>query len=94
MGRKYNAKDLKDTEIERLEGISKMRTASAQMVRRAKILLFSSKGMSNIDIAAKLDINRNSVQLCLEKYCESGIESALIDDRGRGRVRRTDLLIL
>ncbi|MCL1790509.1 MAG: IS630 family transposase [Peptococcaceae bacterium] len=85
MGSKYNAKDLKEADIEKLEAITKMRTASAQMVRRAKILLLSSKGMSNIDIAAKLDINRNSVQLCLEKYCESGIESALKDDRGRGR---------
>jgi len=83
--KKYESSNLTDTEIERLTTIINTRTAEAQKVQRAKIMLLSSEGMSNISIAEKLDIHRNSVELCLKKYSISGLESALIDDSGRGR---------
>lgn len=83
--KKYGSFELKDEEIKYLTTLINTRTAEAQKVQRAKILLLSAEGMSNIMIADKLDINRNSVQLCLKKYVTSGMESALVDDTGRGR---------
>jgi transposase len=87
MGRakKYNSLELTDEEIKNLTIITNTRTEEAQKVQRAKILLLSSSGMSNVNIAEKLDVHRNSVELCLKKYTASGIESALCDDSGRGR---------
>ena len=83
--KKYGRFELTDEEVRYLTTIANTRTEEARKVRRAKILLFSSAGMSNIRIAEKLDIHRNSVELCLRKYTESGMESALRDDPGRGR---------
>jgi transposase len=87
MGRpkKYNAGGLTEDERGRLKEIIGTRTASAQRVRRAKILLMSFEGVPNTAIARKLDINRNTVELCLKKFSASGLETALEDDGGRGR---------
>lgn len=83
--KKYGSFELTDKEVEYLTKITNTRTEEAQRVQRAKILLLSSVGMSNVKIAEKLDIHRNSVELCLKKYTTSGMESALRDDAGRGR---------
>lgn len=83
--KKYDSTTLSDDEKTFLTTLSMARTEEAQKVQRAKILLLSSAGMSNIDIAEKLDIHRNSVNLCLMKFVASGMESALCDDAGRGR---------
>lgn len=83
--KKYSGFNLTDKEVEYLTSITNTRTEEAQKVQRAKILLLSSAGMSNVKIAEKLDIHRNSVELCLKKYTTSGLESALQDDAGRGR---------
>lgn len=83
--KKYDCFKLTESEIEYLTAVTNTRTAEAQKVQRAKILLLSSQGMSNLKIAEKLDIHRNSVELCLKKYILSGMESALKDDAGRGR---------
>jgi transposase len=83
--KKYGQFVLADSEVEYLTTLTNTRTAEAQRVQRAKILLLSSAGMSNIKIAEKLDIHRNSVELCLKKYTTAGMESALRDDAGRGR---------
>ena len=83
--KKYGRFTLSEDEVEYLTAITNTRTAEAQKVQRAKILLLSSAGMENIKIAEKLDIHRNSVELCLKKYVTSGMESALRDDAGRGR---------
>jgi transposase len=83
--KKYGRFTLSEDEVEYLTTITNTRTAEAQKVQRAKILLLSSAGMENIKIAEKLDIHRNSVELCLKKYVTSGMESALRDDAGRGR---------
>ena len=83
--KKYGKFELTDKEVEYLTNITNTRTEEARRVRRAKILLLNSVGMSNVKIAEKLDIHRNSVELCLKKYTTSGIESALRDEAGRGR---------
>jgi transposase len=83
--KKYGQFVLPEDEVKYLTTITNTRTAEAQKVQRAKILLLSSAGMENTKIAEKLDIHRNSVELCLKKYVTSGMESALRDDAGRGR---------
>ncbi len=77
--------NLSETERTYLETVTRARTAQAQRVRRAKILLFKANGESVDAIADKLDMNRNSILLCLRKYREGGVEYALSDAPGRGR---------
>lgn len=69
----------------RLETITKARTLQAQIVIRARILLLKANGESVDSIAEKVDLNRNSVLLCLKKFSQGGIENAIYDAPGRGR---------
>ena len=69
----------------RLESITRTRTIQAQVVARARILLLKAEGESVDSIADKVDLNRNSVLLCLKKYKAGGIENAIYDSPGRGR---------
>lgn len=68
-----------------LESLVRARTSQAQTVNRAKILLLKSNGETIDAIADKLDLNRNSIMLCLRKYKEGGVENAITDAPGRGR---------
>ncbi|NLB44934.1 MAG: helix-turn-helix domain-containing protein, partial [Clostridiaceae bacterium] len=77
--------ELPETDRIYLESVTRTRTMQAQTVSRAKILLLKA-GAETVDaIADKLDLNRNSVLLCLKKYQEGGVEHALNDAPGRGR---------
>jgi len=76
---------LSSKEIEYLEMQTRARTIQAQTVTRAKVLLLRSEGNTIEYISDKLDINRNSVILCLKKHLEGGVENALFDAPGRGR---------
>lgn len=76
---------LSSKEIEYLETQTRARTIQAQTVTRAKVLLLRSEGNTIEYISDKLDINRNSVILCLKKYLEGGVKNALFDAPGRGR---------
>ena len=69
----------------RLETIIRKKTVQAQVATRAKILLLKADGESTDSIANKVDLNRNSVLLCLRKYKDGGIENAIYDAPGRGR---------
>ena len=83
--KRYGKMSLSEAEAEQLRRITLARTEEAQKVQRAKILLLSAGGMSNLAIAQKLDLHRNSVTLCLKKYQAAGMEAALSDEGGRGR---------
>ena len=72
-------------ERSRLETITKARTLQAQIVIRARILLLKANGESVDSIAEKVDLNRNSVLLCLKKFSQGGIENAIYYAPGRGR---------
>ncbi len=69
----------------RLETIIRARTNQAQIVNRARILLLKAAGESVDSIAEKVDLNRNSVLLCLKKFKDGGVENAIYDSPGRGR---------
>lgn len=76
---------LTDSEIAELEIIIRQRTNQAQIVDRSKMLLYKSQGMTNGEIAERLDVNINTVKLCLNKYKAGGIQRALYDDQRAGR---------
>ena len=73
------------TDHDRLEAITRARTLQAQVVTRARILLLKEGGDSVDAIAEKVNLNRNSVLLCLKKYKEGGVDHAIYDAPGRGR---------
>ena len=68
-----------------LESLTRTRTIQAQVVDRAKILLYKADGMSNGAIAERIDVNINTVKLCLKKYKDGGIDNALFDAQRAGR---------
>ena len=77
--------ELTNDEINYLQSIVRTRTNQAQVVDRAKMLLYKTRGESNGDIAARLDVNINTVKLCLFKFKEGGVKRALFDDQRSGR---------
>ena len=85
MGRKASVIMLSDEDRSYLETQTKARTIQAQTVTRARILLLKADGLSIDAIADKVDMNRKSIMLCINKYLEGGVENALFDAPGRGR---------
>ena len=75
---------------ERLERLARMRTAQAQTVTRARILLLRDSGETLVSIAEKVGLAVNSVRLCVTKYLEGGVERALSDGARSGRPREID----
>ena len=70
---------------EYLHSLVMKRTIQAQVVDRAKILLYKSQGDSNQAIADRIDVNINTVKLCISKFREGGVDRALFDDQRGGR---------
>lgn len=62
-----------------LQSLRRCRTIQAQTVDRAKILIYKAQGASNTAIAERIDVNVNTVKLCLKKFKEGGIDLALYD---------------
>ena len=85
MPNKVKTINLTEGEKNALEGILRQSTVEARSYIRAKILLLKAECKSNEYIADKLDICVTSVRLCIEKYNAGGIETALRDNKGRGR---------
>lgn len=85
MGRKPAVIELTPDERSYLELQTRTRTVQAQIMIRAKILLLKADGYSINAIAEKVDMNRKSVMLCIDKYKAGGVENALTDAPGRGR---------
>ena len=77
---------------ERLERISRSRTAEVRRVERARILLAFVDGRRIADIARELGCSRPSVYATIDKAIEFGPFAALEDLKGeRGRPRRITL---
>jgi len=76
---------LTEEEKNYLKSLLKTRTMQAQIVDRAKILLYKADGLTFQAIAEKLDISPTTVQLCIRKYKKGGIDTALFDMPRSGR---------
>jgi len=69
-----------------LSAIAGSQSLSFGLVTRAKIVLMSAEGLSNRDIAAKIDYSTQSVALWWRRYRERGI-AGLHDELRPGRPR-------
>ena len=76
---------LTDDDYEYLQSLIRQRTIQAQIVDRAKMLIYKSQGNANRTIADRLDVNINTVKLCIKKYQSGGIQAALFDEQRKGR---------
>lgn len=68
-----------------LKSLSKNRTIQAQVVDRARILLFKSESKTDQFVAEGLGISINTVRRCVSRYKEGGTDLALFDDERTGR---------
>lgn len=76
---------LSDEDKTYLKSLSKTRTIQAQVVDRARILLYKADGISFDEIATRLNISKRTVRLCISKYYDGGIDAALFDAARSGR---------
>lgn len=76
---------LTDEDYEYLQSLTRQRTIQAQIVDRAKILIYKAQGEANQTIADRIDININTVKLCLNKFRSGGVQKALFDEQRKGR---------
>ncbi|MCM1233740.1 MAG: helix-turn-helix domain-containing protein [Ruminococcus flavefaciens] len=77
--------EISDEDYKYLQTLIHRRTIQAQVVDRAKILIYKSQGASNSDIADCINVNINTVRLCLDKYIDGGVQNALFDKPRKGR---------
>lgn len=76
---------LSDEDRDYLKSLSKKRTVQAQIVDRARILLYKADGLTFEEIAQKLEISTSTIRLCISKFNEGGVDAALLDDKRAGR---------
>jgi len=76
---------LKEDEKEYLKSIARSKTSLLQEVQNALILLLRGEGVTINVIANTVELPRNSVIMCIKKYKNGGIKSALCETPGRGR---------
>ena len=68
-----------------LQSLSKTRTIQAQVVDRARIILFKADGKTDKFISEGLGIGLSTVRRCIAKYIDGGAGCALFDDERSGR---------
>lgn len=76
---------LSDDDKMYLQSLSKTRTIQAQVVDRARIILFKADGKTDKFISEGLGIGLSTVRRCIAKYIDGGIDCALFDDDRSGR---------
>jgi transposase len=67
-----------------LEALIARRSAPADVVRRARVILLSAAGVSGIDVAAQLDLSPVSVSRIRRRFVETGVDG-LQDQPKAGR---------
>lgn len=77
--------ELPDDERDYLKSIIKTRTIQAQVVDRARILLWKSESKSDKTIADNLGVSVNTIRRCIDRYLSNGMNLALFDDERSGR---------
>ena len=77
--------EISDDDKSYLKELIRTRKIQAQVVDRARILLWKSEARTDQAIADGLGIAVNTVRRCVDRYLESGINLALFDDERSGR---------
>jgi transposase len=89
-GRKLPKMTLSPTERERLEGWARRRTTARGLAQRAQIVLLSSSGASNIEIATKLGLSRPTVSRWRRRFLAQRLQGLLDEPRPGAPRRITD----
>lgn len=76
---------LSNEEQDYLKSLIKTRTIQAQVVDRARMLLWKSETKPDKTIADNLGVAVNTVRRCIDRYNASGMNLALFDDERSGR---------
>lgn len=77
--------EISDDDKSYLKELIRTRKIQAQVVDRARILLWKSEARTDQSIADGLGIAVNTVRRCVDRYLESGINLALFDNERSGR---------
>lgn len=77
--------DLNNEQKDYLISLIKTRTIQAQVVDRARILLWKNDGKPDKTIADNLGVAVNTVRRCIHRFLDAGIDLALFDDERSGR---------
>jgi transposase len=85
-GRPTTAISLSSEEKNQLNTIRRSRSLPISIVRRATIILLADDGLSNLEIAAKLDITNSTVGFWRRRFAQYGIQG-LHDELRGGRPR-------
>ena len=75
---------LSDVDRKALERTVRMKTSEQRSVLRSRIVLLSAAGMADLAVARQLGVNRHTVRLWRQRFCEQGL-AGLEDAPGRGR---------
>ncbi len=78
---------LTDEQRRKLTAVAASRTASVRFVTRAKIILLAADGRQDIQIAAQVGMQRQSVARCRRRFLQSGVEGIAKDAPRGGRKR-------
>lgn len=70
-----------------LESLMRRRTLEHRVATRCRVLLLSADGVSNVEIAAKLDMHRNGIAKIRSRFADSGLDC--LEDRPRPGKPRT-----
>ncbi len=73
MGRPLKPLNISEQVRAQLESMARSRSMSHALVRRAKIVLMSDKGLSNQQIAQQLGLSGASVGKWRRRFCEEGL---------------------
>lgn len=71
---------------ERLESTARRLTASLRDVQRARIVLAAADGLENVEIAARVGVDVNTVSKWRKRFFEGGMDG-LLDRHRSGRPR-------
>jgi uncharacterized protein YerC len=83
---------ISDEESAYLKSLIKTRTIQAQVVDRARILLWKSEAKTDKAIADGLGISVNTVRRCIDRYLNGGINLAIFDNDRSGDYRRCKIM--
>lgn len=84
MGRAAGSIELTDEQRGVLESWVRASSTEQRLVERARIVLLAAEGLTNVEVAARLDLTRQTVGKWRERFREGGVE-ALDDARRPGR---------